>query len=147
MEYMSAKVIFTTPPYGDEIVNPDLRFIEILILYVNNEYWCAGPGQAWLDYKTDKLTYKLVLTFDINYGFYLEYKDAKEDKFSSFGKGDFEHSVTVYVGGDPWILPTKFFVSRNEAWLAVKHFCETGEMYGEITWARSSDVDWHYGME
>jgi hypothetical protein len=140
------KVKFYSPPFGDEIENPDTRLLEIMILYVDGNFWASGSGQAWITYVDDKKYAKLILTFDIsNTKFCLEYDSNQEPRCVSLGEGDFNHIISTYVGGDKWILPTKFFVSPTETWLAIEEFCNTGNKTDKITWGKRSEINWHYG--
>ncbi len=139
---------FYSPPYAEVIGEPDLRLIKILILYVDAEFWTAGSGQAWFTYLDDDKNYQLVLTFHTDYGFHVRYKVEGESIKVSLGEsGDYEHSVETFVGGDPWILPTKFFVTREQTWQAVEEFCTTGNKTDTITWTDNRDIKWHYGDE
>lgn len=140
-------VDFYSPPYAEVISKPDLRLIQILILYVDAEYWTAGPGQAWFDYRDNDKNCQLILTFHTNHGFHVRYEDEKSIKVSLGESGDYEHSVKTYVGGDPWILPTKFFVTREQTWQAVEEFCTTGNRTDVITWGDNREIKWHYGYE
>lgn len=136
---------FISPPDGNIIKNPNLEFLEILILYGESLYWNAGSGQASIELENNNVESYLTLTFDIDYGFQIEYKKDGEPFYVSLGEGDFETTVSPYVGGDPWLLPTKFFISREEAWDVVAYFCETGLRSDETTWGKLQDQNWNYG--
>jgi hypothetical protein len=42
---------FWSPIDGDEIENPNILMIRILVLYVGKEFWSAGAGEAAVYYK------------------------------------------------------------------------------------------------
>jgi len=137
---------FFSPPYGDVILNPDLLFLEILVLYVNDEYWCSGSGDSYIEYEDEAKTSRIEILFSLEYGFYLRFQAWQED-YHSLGLGDFTNTVTVYVGGDPLLLPTKFFITREQALLVVKEFCQTGKRINKINWGKDEDINWNYGFE
>ena len=141
-----ATLIFNTPPHGIDIENPDVRFLELLISYVNEEYWSAGPGQAALTYEDGIKKRQLILTFYIDQ-FHIEYRSESEPAHLALGDGDFNHIFEPRVGGDPWALPTKFFVSRDITWIAVKEFYKTGGRSDQITWATKKDLPEWYNPE
>ncbi len=133
---------FFSPPDGKIFKNPDLGFLKTLILYAESLYWNSGAGQANIDIETDGKTRHLILTFDVNFGFMLEFHILGEPIFVSLGDGTFDESTTVYIGGVPEEFPSKFFITREEAWEAVEYFCETGELCDEITWGKLEDQNW-----
>jgi len=144
---MSIKHIeFISPADGDVLQNPDVLFLKILIMYVNEEFWCSGSGVTELNYQDQKLKSYLEIYFNVEFGFYIRYKSWQED-YHSLGLGDLVNIVSVYVGGDPVLLPTKFFVTREEALLVVKEFCQTGKRTDKINWGKDQDINWHYGYK
>lgn len=140
---MAATVFWT--PEGDEIENPTPEYLKEKILQADEYYWSIGSGQGWITFRTPDKSTKLVITFDPTNGFCLEYRSTKEPSHVSIGQGDFEHTVSPQVGGDPWLLPTKFFVSRKDAWQALSEFLMTGERTSKINWAVQKEIDWQYG--
>ena len=45
------------------------------------------------------------------------------------GVEDDHHDITVYPGGDPWTLSSRYFVPGEVAWAAVEEFCRTGTRF------------------
>ncbi len=80
-------------------------------------------------------------------GFYLEYIDQHSVFYVSLGNGNFEDTVTVYVGGEPLVLPLAFFVSREAASAAVEEFCNTGQRSDVLIWKDRNEVNWYYGYK
>lgn len=138
-------IAFYPPPFNVAIKGPDLRFLEISIKYVDKEYWCAGSRQTWLVVQNTSKDTQLTLTFDFTHGFCLEFEANYEPKYIALGGGALEHTVTARVGGDPWLLPTKFFVNRGATWQAVEEFCKTGARTNRISWGTGEQIKWHYG--
>jgi hypothetical protein len=136
---------FCSPADGDIIENPDISFLRILILYVGKEYWNSGAGQGYITYVKDNKDQQLLITFDQDWGFYLEFQSNQEDTQVTLGKGNFENTVSPYIGGNPVLLPTKFFITREKALLAIEKFVKTGDRTNQITWGKESEQNWHYG--
>jgi hypothetical protein len=136
---------FFSPPNGDFLTSPDMAWLKHLVLKEGPDYWNAGAGQAAIWFGKGKRRPELDLTFDKSFGFSLQHIDAKSVHYVSLGKGDFAHAVTVYVCGDPLVLPSAFFIPRRLAWIAVEEFCRTGLRSANIRWGKRSEQNWHYG--
>jgi hypothetical protein len=141
---MKSSVEFFSPPDGNTLTDPDVAFLKKLVLTGGDDYWNSGAGQGSLKYSGVNEKKELLLTFHERNGFSLEYIDSRDVYYVSLGCGDFNHSVKVYVGGDPLILPTKFFVSRELACAAVEDFCLTGQPTPKIKWGKRSEQKWDY---
>jgi hypothetical protein len=96
------------------VTNPQLNWLKKLVLKEGRTYWNAGAGQGSLTRQEEGKTEILVLTMAPKLGFYLQFSIDDEVSYDSIGEGNFEESVTVYVGGDPWILTTAFFVPKSK---------------------------------
>ena len=120
-----------------------------MIWFSGEEFWSAGSGQGWLEHFKENKKSTLLLTFHKDYGFHLEIKFSESPPLVSLGEGegDFEQTVKTHVCGDPWILPTKFFVTRGQTWQAVEQFCKTGTKTDAITWGDKRKINWHYGYD
>ena len=137
-----ATLLFNTPPHGIDIESPDVRFLELLVLYVNEEYWSAGPGQAALTYEDNEKRTMLVLTFHLNQ-FYLEYHTESEPTSISFrGDTDGCEIITPFVGGNAWPLYSSFFVDRNQTWAVIDEFCRSGNKTNKIDWKWMKDTEY-----
>lgn len=135
---------FFSPADGDIIANPDLLVLKILFLYVGAEYWNSGSGDSYIQYKDGRKTSRLEILFSEDLGFYLRYKTAGTDLHSINDDGDYSKVVKVYVGGDPLILPVKFFIDREIALEAVKVFCESGDPTSKVKWLEHNKVEWDW---
>ncbi len=136
---------YFSPPDGEIVENPAPDRLRNLILNEGEDYWNAGAGQASLTCREDGSTKVLLLTMEPSLGFYLEYVDPDKVYYIPFKGGTFDDTVTVYVGGDPLLLPAAFFVPRELAWAAAEEFCRSGGRTDKITWKNRTEVNWHYG--
>jgi hypothetical protein len=134
---------FFSPPDGDIIANPDILFLRILFLYVDQEYWNSGSGDSYIDYKDEHKSSRLQILFSHEFGFYLRYQSWGKD-LHSLNNGDYSKITEVYVGGNPIVLPVKFFIDRESAFEAVELFCETGEHSPLIEWGADGDIEWDW---
>ncbi len=141
-----SKLTFSAPS-GEVLENPELSDIKKLILTKGERYWNTGSGDGGFDFYYETGNANLQLIFDKKWGFYLLYRGADKKSYTSFGPGDFDHTVSPGVGGDPLLLPTKFFVPRERAWEAVEEFCKSGQKSAKITWMDNAKVKWNYGEE
>lgn len=140
------KLEYNSPiPEGDivDAKDSDVRELLRIVLDAGSEYWGSGSGQGWLRFTgdTEKRT-QLLLSFNSNHGFFLEYVDSDKMRSVSHGSGNFQKKVVVYLGGDPRVVPEKFFVPREVAWEAVKEFCSTGKRSEKATWGGSQGWDY-----
>ena len=140
------KIVFVSPADGEIIESPDIKLLRILILYVDN-YWTFGSGQGEFTFKEKDKDRQLLITFDKDWGFHVEFQSNHEPTQVSLGKGDYDTTVSPYIGGNSWVLPTIFFITREETLLVVDHFLKTGERAPSIHWGNSSEINWHYGYE
>jgi hypothetical protein len=140
-----SSIEFFSPPDGDTLTNPDRDWLKKLVVEPSRNYWNSGAGQASLKWHGDNGATELLLVFDQDHGFSLEYIDQNKVYYVPLGDGDFDHTVKVYVGGEPVVLPTKFFVSKERTWVAVEQFLKDGNRSNDLNWARRSELKWHYG--
>ncbi|NJO03819.1 MAG: hypothetical protein HC880_21050 [Bacteroidia bacterium] len=54
--------------------------------------------------------------------------------------------MTVNVGGEPWHLPSRFFIDPEQTWWAVEEFLKSGQRTPKITWGRLEEQNWDYGL-
>ena len=127
------RIEFTSPADGDVIINPDIAMLRILFLYVGEEFWNSGSGDSCIDFYDAGIENSLEILFSEPEGFYLRYK-AKGQDFHTANQLDFSKVTTIYVGGNPLVLPVKFFVSRDAAFEAVRYFCKSGFRLDSLTW-------------
>jgi hypothetical protein len=118
---------------------------ELLATYLHGDakYWCVGSGDGSLEAKVGSGIVALSLVLKEPYGFLLQYGmyDSTDD-FVSITSTDFSTTVQASLGGNPWVVPTGFFVSREKAWEAIEDFCQSGQMSKSLTWGRLADQQW-----
>jgi hypothetical protein len=136
---------YHSPPDGATIPAPKPEWLRDLVLRAGKEYWNAGAGQAALTWQGGEVRTVLLLTFEETLGFYLEYVDPRSCYYVSVHDDREPRTVTVYVGGNPLLLPSRFFVSRRSAWEAVAHFLRTGEKNDAVRWEERNKQNWDYG--
>ncbi|NJM15276.1 MAG: hypothetical protein HC896_07770 [Bacteroidales bacterium] len=141
------EILFNSPPDGHVFKNPDLNLFRTLIFHGQSQYWNAGAGQALIELINQGEESLLALTFHQDMGFQVEVKLGDEPYFVCLGNGDFDNTVTVHVGGEPLLLPTKFFVTKQTTWDIVQYFCETGQRNNDYQWASVEELNWHYGRQ
>jgi len=135
-----AVVEFFSPPDGEFVKNPSLEWLGGLILGSGEDFWSAGAGQASLKRTQDVVVTQLLMTFVPGIGFYLEFIDQNSQYFVSLGTDTSSETTTVYVGGDPLVIPNSLVVARDQALAAVSEFCATGDRSPKVNWKRRSDV-------
>ena len=137
------RIEFTSPADGDMIADPGLQMLRILFLYVGPEFWNSGSGDSCIDFYDEKKEAALEILFDNPNGFYLRYK-AKGQDFHSSNDSDFSVVTKIYVGGNPLILPVKFFIDRGKAFDAVHYFCQTGDRINTVPWIEDDKIEWDW---
>src|SRR6266446_7502159 len=117
------------PPNKPEVINPPTGWLREVVLDGDEQYWSGGSGDGSLWTKVGSDTVSLGLILKEPYGFVVQYgkADSTED-FVAISSTDYSRTVQVWLGGNPWTVPTAFLVNRQKAWEAVEHFCRTGEM-------------------
>lgn len=115
-------------------------------LHSNERFWCVGSCDGSLEAKVGSETVTLSLVLKEPYGFLLQYGvyDSTDD-FVSISCTDFSTTVEASLDGNPWVVPTGFFVSRQKAWEAVEEFCLSGQMSKSLKWGRLAEQQWDFG--
>ena len=134
-------VVFRDPS-GQErnIVEEELRE---LILTADERYWRIGSGEGSLEMTDSEPRRALTLSLKEPYGFLLQYGEYEStDDLVAVASTDHAETTEVIVGGNPWKVPTTFFVSRQAAWEAVEEFCRSGRPGNSLKWVRLDDQIW-----
>jgi hypothetical protein len=131
------------PPNQPEIYNPPMEMLQHLILQGSEEYWCIGSGEGSVE--TELTANALSLILKEPYGFLLLFVTPSGNDFVSISSTDLSTTVKVWMGGNPWVVPTAFFVSRPKAWEAVEEFCRSGQMSKSLKWGRLAEQQWDFG--
>jgi hypothetical protein len=132
---MANTVVFTAP-VGQEYTNPDPSWISELIQSRGGEYWASGSGDAGLRFQKEGETQaEMILVIREASGalvHHLYNGEARDYVMSAtlFAQGE----VTVKHSGNSWTLPSKFFVSREEALDAVQQFLLDGSRTERGRW-------------
>jgi hypothetical protein len=123
--------------------DPPLGVLRQRILHGDDKYWSVGSGEGVIEADVAGQTVTLSLLLKEECGFLLQYGayDSTDD-FVTLGPPDYSVTVEVWIGGDPWIVPVAFFVSREKAWEAVQEFCHFGKMPQCVEWGRLADQRW-----
>ena len=137
------RIEFTSPADGDIIVDSNLQMLRILFLYVGAEFWNSGSGDSCLDFYDEKKEAALEILFSNPHGFYLRYK-AKGQDFHTSNDSDYSVVTKIYVGGNPLVLPIKFFIDREKAFDAVHYFCQTGDRINTVHWIEDDKIEWDW---
>lgn len=132
-----------TSPSGTKQLNPSLTILRDLVLRGDESYWCVGSGDGSLEANLECGTATLSLILKEPYGFLLQFGmyDSTDD-FVSINSSDFSSTVEASLGGNPWVVPANFFVSREKAWEAVEEFCSSGKMSKSLAWGRLAEQQW-----
>jgi len=137
------KIEFTSPADGDVINDPNIDMLKILFLYVGKEFWNSGSGDNCIDFYENETETRLQILFSEPHGFYLRYM-AKGKDFHSSTELDYSAITTIHVGGNPLVLPVKFFIAREKAFEIVQYFCSSGERLTSHTWIENANVTWDW---
>jgi hypothetical protein len=138
------RIEFTSPADGDMIRNPDMLMLKILFLYVGGEFWNSGSGDSCIDYFDEIKESRLEILFSDPHGFYLRYQTKGQD-FHSLNDGDYSRTTQIYVGGNPLVLPVKFFIDREKAFEVLEYFYKTGDRTQVVAWGEDDDIEWDWG--
>ena len=93
------KLEFVSPPNGETVTNPQLTWLKNLVFNKGRTYRNAGAGQGGITREEDGKKLDLTITMDPKFEFYLQFRIPNEASYDSIGNGNFEESITVYVGG------------------------------------------------
>ena len=137
------RIEFTSPADGDVIINPEISMLKILILYVGGEFWNSGSGDSCIDYYDEVKENRLEILFSEPHGFYFRYK-AKGQDFHTLNEGDHLNVTQIYVGGNPLVLPVKFFIKREKAFEVLNYFCHIGDRTEVVAWREDSKIKWDW---
>jgi hypothetical protein len=132
-------VLHYEPPIGSTQQNPPLEYMEELILHRWKGYWNKGSGDAILRFQSASgTTEMLILSHQKSGGFYLRYIDRNGDEWLSLADPTKLKEVTIVC--DNWNASVGLILPKKQAWIAIKHFCETGQRTDAIPWIRPADI-------
>lgn len=138
-----------TSPIGDSEENPSDEFIEG-ILTNGDTYWQdpLGRGHGTLDILVSGAAEKtLEITAKAGFGFYLMVTERSPKAHRHFIAIPSEARsnigpVKVNYGGEPYFIPSAFFLSPELARKAAHAFLHKGERSAEVVWAPLESLDW-----
>ena len=133
-------------PDGTVIENPDDTQINILrdkICDISDPFWHQGNGDMVIThYYSSKKYYTLMIFPNDEHGIYLKYDRGNEEigidwlsmaDREKLGEEMAEYSFEMYAS-------IGFFITPENAWKAVNHFCLTAEKTTEIEWISCEEV-------
>ena len=131
------KLVFS-PPDNEDVENPDVGSLELVLMTAPPGYWESGTGDAALRlYEGDRLRAELLLMVRDGLGVFVQHIAAVDGiAHVLVASEDQEGNVTIEQGGDPWTLPRAFFVSKEWAAKAVREFCKDGDRSRELPWEK-----------
>jgi hypothetical protein len=143
---MPEPTLTLTTPAGPEMKEPALPVLEELVLRGGPDFWAVGSGDGMLTRKAGDKAAALILMLSETAGFHLRHQpDVDElEYFVPVVGDDFTTTVELSVGGNRMKLPKAVFVSRAEAWDAVREFARTGGRTKALTWKNLYDLDWDW---
>mgnify|MGYP002625507595 FL=1 len=126
-----------------QVSSPEL--LRSLVLQGDESYWCGGSGEGSFEAEIESETAMLSLLLKEPYGFLLQYGTYEStDDFVAISSTDYSTTIEASIGGNPWVVPTAFFVSREQAYHAVEEFCRTGQMSKSLRWGKLSEQNWEF---
>ncbi len=84
----------------------------------------------------------LSLILKVGCGWFLTHGIVGDDDYVAIKSTDYTRTVTVYMCGQPWVVPRAFFLPRRTAWNAVKEFLLTGERTSKLNWVELGAQEW-----
>lgn len=125
----------------EEMRRPDLETLGRLILTPDGPGW--EFSEAGIDYYLDDARHHhLIVLGHPELGYYLQFLGPKgcfgpDDIWLSLGN---RKRLGEVVCPDDWEASAGLFVPRSLAWVAIRHFCTTGERSEEIEWISPRDM-------
>jgi hypothetical protein len=129
-----------------QLINPDTSQMDRLreiILDPSDLSWNQSNGGIVITYYyNQKKYYTLMIFSNDDYGIYLRYSRGNEEigieylslgDISKLGEEVTEYSFELYAS-------TGFFISPDNAWEAINHFCLTGDKTTKIEWISCDKV-------
>lgn len=113
----------------DEVLEVDADGLVSLVFDEASDFWNGPTGVASAHCKAgENKGAELYLYSKNGTRLALRYHDAECQDVLMLKAGDDEREgkVTLYPGGDEWKVPHMFFVSRQTALEAIRHFFQTG---------------------
>jgi hypothetical protein len=145
-----AKILRYKPASGETISNPSLEYLKDVVFNAKASQWDKHTsGDSMLDfYEGDIRIYQgdvsLIFFYDEPYGFFLYYDVALVPvKFDVVLKD--ENVVEHFVGGEPMLVPSICYRTKEEAWEIIEHFIATEKMHDKYKWVMLSDIDYNRG--
>ncbi len=140
-----AQVIFHDV-HDHKVSNPNLE--ELRGHFLSLDYWFSGirdTSIAWIEGTTIR---EIAILSHRQLGLALYFSDTDGDEFWSLGDpARFEEKAVM---GDGSWQAAGFFLSLEQAWLAIEEFCKTGKRTDKIAWiglADLPDTDWWFGRD
>jgi hypothetical protein len=140
-------------PDGHVVPSPALTFVCAM---VENDaaYWGSGSSSAGL-FAHDKPLVgadgglvinpgvrQLAVAYKQPYGFHLQFSVMFDQTDVAISRDDYSRTTSLDLGGEPWIIPVAFFVSKEEALEAIQEFYRTGTASKKLRWVNLDQQTW-----
>ena len=128
-------IIEYVAPDGKKALNPSICFIEDVIRNAGEAYWTYQTGAAGI-YCLDSGS-QMMLVVNESFGVLIRFcTESGDDEFVSINEASKQddREVSVYLGGDEWVVPVYYFVSIDFALRIIEEFLKTGTMSKVVRW-------------
>jgi hypothetical protein len=131
-------------PNGEFIKNPSEAMLRKIIFNTDEKYWNFGAGEISLETQLESNQVMLTISFKAPYGFLVQYGafDSTDD-YVAISSKDYTQTIEIFIGGNPWTVPTSFFISQDKAWKAVLDFLTSGKMTSSLNWVMLAEQEWN----
>jgi hypothetical protein len=131
-----AEVVFRFPS-GKREKNPDLELVCQSMLLSPSDFWMKGSGDATIDFVDGDVSRTLLLLPNNEFEIYLKYLEGGKARLSLENPQKLNEVIECL---DEWCASKGLFLPKEKAWLAVKEFCETGQLTDKVDWINPSEI-------
>ena len=128
------------PPTGKMITNVSFKFMHDYIIEKFKEYWSQGTGSAEIHYLENEFSATLSISVNLDYGFYFNYSNNKQDEKEKLSLFDFGKLNEIIEGIDDLEVSLGLFVPPIQAWEIIKFFLEKGQLSPQIKWIEPENL-------
>jgi hypothetical protein len=123
---------------------PSLDLVIKSISEGNQTSWEYGSGQAALYRRGDQTEISLVFTPSGDNSYFVQYFSSLMDQvhLMSTSRVNITGTSEIFVGGDPWQVPSKLFVEKSLVVDAIRDFYHNEKPSGHIEWIRDNEIEW-----
>ncbi len=128
------------PPTGKMITNINLDLMYSYVIENFQEYWSKGTGSAEIHYFENEFSATLSISVNLDYGFYLNYSNNRENEEEKLSLFDFYKLDQIVEGVDDLEVSLGLFIPQTLAWEVIKTFLEEGQPSPQIQWIDPDDL-------